>query len=119
MEINFLTIHTKDMEKSIAFYEKVLDFKLDKRLTPSPGSEIAFLDDGFGIQLELIKDPKEAVYKGQGISLGFYVKDIEHVRQHLLLGNVPITFGPVALKSGVKLMHAKDPNGLELGFVQK
>lgn len=119
MKIDFITVYTIDIEKSIDFYQRVLDFKVSRRFTPGPAMEIVFMDDQHGHQIEFIKDNKELPYSGSGLSLGFYVKDIKKTAEHFEKQKVDILYGPLTLSSGVKLLHARDNNGLELGFVEQ
>ena len=119
MKIDFITVYTIDIEKSIDFYQRVLDFKVSRRFTPGAGMEIVFMDDQHGNQIEFIKDSKELPYSGSGLSLGFYVEDIKQIAEHLEKLKVEILYGPLPLPSGVKLLHARDNNGLELGFVEQ
>ena len=83
MKIDFITVYTIDIEKSIDFYQRVLDFKVSRRFTPGTGMEIVFMDDQHGHQIEFIKDSKELPYSGSGLSLGFYVPDIKQTAEHL------------------------------------
>jgi len=118
MKISFITIYTNDIEASVKFYEDVLDFKVVRKFSPQPHMEIIFMDDKHGNQIEFINDKKVKPYEGCGLSIGFYVDDIEKIEKHLKNKNVEIVFGPVTMPSGVKIIHAKDINGVELGFVQ-
>ena len=81
--------------------------------------EIVFMDDQHGHQIEFIKDSKELPYSGSGLSLGFYVEDIKQIAEHLEKYKVEILYGPLPLPNGGKLLHARDNNGLELGFVEQ
>lgn len=118
MKIDFITVYTIDIHKSVDFYERVLDFKVSRRFSPGAGVDIVFMDDQHGHQIEFIKDIKELPYSGSGLSLGFYVDDIKQTAAHLENHGVEILFGPITMDSGVKLLHARDVNGLELGFVE-
>jgi lactoylglutathione lyase len=118
MKIDFITVNTIDIDKSIEFYQRVLGFKVSRRFSPGSGLEIAFMEDQNGNQVEFIKDIKELPYSGSGLSLGFYVEDIKETAAHLEENRVEILFGPITTPSGVKLLHARDVNGLELGFVE-
>ncbi len=116
MKLDFVTIHVADMDKSIDFYRRVLGMGVSRRFSPRPGMEIAFL--GEGAQVELIHDPQAQPFQGRGISLGFNVADIERTMSALQENQVEVLYGPVATPGGVKLLHARDLNGVELGFVQ-
>lgn len=119
MKIDFISIYAIDIDKSIDFYQRVLGFKISRRFSPGAGMEIVFMDNQQGQQIEFIKDIKELPYSGSGLSLGFYVKDIKQTAAHLENHKVEILYGPLTLDSGVKLLHARDNNGLELGFVEQ
>jgi len=118
MKLGFITIHTKDVHASVDFYEKILGFKVVRRFSPRPGGEIAFMDDGSGGTVEFIKGDGEKVFDGSGVSIGFYVDDIEKTAAFLKSQNVAIVSGPVTVPNGTKLLGARDVNGLDLGFVQ-
>jgi lactoylglutathione lyase len=118
MKINFVTLHVADMERAITFYHRVLGMQISRRFSPHPGMEIAFMD-GSGLQVEFICDDKMPPFSGSGISLGFYVNDMEKTAAFLKEQQVAILSGPVTMKNGVKLLQARDCNGLELGFVQQ
>ncbi len=118
MKIDFITIHVADIGRAVDFYHRVLGMQVSRRFSPRPGMEIAFMGGG-GQQVEFICDDQALPYNGSGVSLGFYVHDIEQTAAHLKENQVEIVSGPIAMKSGVKLLGARDPNGLELGFVQQ
>jgi lactoylglutathione lyase len=118
MNINFITIHVLDLERSIMFYNHVLEMQVSRRFSPRPGMEIAFMGGG-GAQVELICGGETPPYSGSGIALGFNVADIEKTVAHLKENQVEILSGPVAMKNGIKLLSARDCNGVELGFVQQ
>ncbi|HSA32715.1 MAG TPA: VOC family protein [bacterium] len=117
MNISFVTVHVPELEKTIAFYETVMGFTVTKRFKAGPQTEIVFMDDGRGGQLEFIAGMGSSI-RAEGISIGFVVPDIEATHAHLMKHGVAVIRPPATLPSGVKLMSAKDPNGLELGFVQ-
>jgi lactoylglutathione lyase len=118
MMINFITIHVLDIERSINFYHRVLGMQISRRFSPRPGMEIAFMGSS-GLQVEFIHDELTQPYSGSGISLGFYVADMEKTVAHLKENQVEIISGPLTMKNGVKLLQARDCNGVELGFVQQ
>ena len=80
--------------------------------------QIVFLKDGKGSMIEFIQNDREPAFTGKGISIGFYVEDIEKTEKHLKEQSVSIESGPVIMGGGVKMMHVRDNNGLGLGFVQ-
>ena len=118
MKIDFVTIRTADLERSITFYNHVLGMQVSRRFSPRPGMEIAFMG-GSGTQVELIHDDQAPPCKGSGISLGFYVADMDRTLAMLRENQVEIVSGPQVMKGGVKLLAARDTDGVELGFVQQ
>ena len=118
MLINFISIHVADIDRSIKFYNRVLGMQVSRRFSPRPGMEIAFMG-GSGTQLEFIHDETVPAYNGKGISLGFYVADMEQTLAMLRENEVEIVSGPQVMKNGVKLLAARDINGVDLGFVEQ
>jgi lactoylglutathione lyase len=118
MKIGFVTVHVEDLEKSIAFWREVMGLEVERRFPGGPGVEIAFLHDDGGHKLELIAGTGHKV-SGEGFSVGFDVDDMDATVAHLQRHGVEITFGPRTMPSGVRLLQARDIDGLALGFVQE
>jgi len=118
MNIGFVTIPVTSLEETIKFYQEVLGFDIVNRFAAGPQMQIAFMADKKGSQLEFIQENNKIVEHDGMISVGFYVEDIHATAEHLKKHNVTITYGPIALPSGVKLLHAEDLNGVGLGFAQ-
>lgn len=121
MKVAFITIGTNDMDGSVAFYTEVLGFDLMSRVTPSPEVELAFLKDPSGVQIELIKRASDPAVTNSAcsVSLTFHVVDIEATHAHLISRNAPELEEPRTLPGGLKLLLAKDPNGVVLGFIEE
>ncbi len=118
MKISFITIGTKNLEKSVKFYEDILGFTLYDNYSPSPDVKIAFLADENGFKLELIDHVHVLENQHNNISIGFEVDDIEETKVYLEKSGVKIVSGPTVISDGTKLLHAKDPNGVNIGFIQ-
>jgi lactoylglutathione lyase len=119
MNISFVTIPVNSLDETIKFYQEVLEFEVVTRFGAGPQTEIVFMADKKGNQLEFIQRGSERIQHDGLISIGFYVEDMEAAEDHLKKHNVNITEGPITLPSGVKLLHAHDLNGVALGFVQR
>jgi len=117
MNVHFVTLRTEDLEKSIAFYSRVLGMTVARRFAPRPGMEIVFMDGG-GIEVEFVFDGNP-VPPPAGVSLGFFVDDMDKILAHLGRESVEILAGPDTMPNGVRLLRARDCHGLELGFVQQ
>jgi len=119
MNISFVTIPVNSLDETIKFYQEVLEFEVVTRFGAGPQTEIVFMADKKGNQLEFIQRGSERIQHDGLISIGFYVEDMKAAEDHLKKHNVNITEGPITLPSGVKLLHAHDLNGVALGFVQR
>lgn len=117
MQIQFVTLRTADLERSISFYSRALGMTVARRFSPRPGMEIVFMDGG-GIEVEFILDGNP-VDPPSGVSLGFYVDDMDKTLAHLGREGVEILSGPDTMPNGVRLLRARDCHGLDLGFVQQ
>jgi|GEM_PF-139668 len=121
MKIAFMTIGTNDMDASVLFYTEALNFALTNRMSPSPGVDLAFLKDPSGVQIELIKRASDPPVTNSAcsVSLTFHVDDIDATHAHLLSRTTPGLEEPRTLPGGLKLLLAKDPNGVVLGFIEE
>jgi lactoylglutathione lyase len=117
MKFCWCTIHVRDLEESLKFYQEVVGLKLARRFGP-PAMEIAFLD-GEGAQVELICDGQgKKPDIGADISLGFEVASLDD--KLLFMGDkgIPVHSGPFAPNPHVRFFYVLDPNGLKIQFVQ-
>lgn len=117
MNLSFITIGTSNLEASVEFYTKHLDFKIDKRFRVGKSSEIAVLKDKSGI-IEFIAGKEMKVFQGKGLMLGFEVEDIKQMYDYCNIQNIKILNPPKRLNDGLKLMTVEDIHGLILEFVQ-
>lgn len=76
MNCCWCTITTDQLEESVAFYEEVIGLSVARRFSPSPDTEIAFLKDDRGFEVELLKNGRPTSDDLNGISLGFEVKSL-------------------------------------------
>lgn len=75
MKFVHCTIYVKNLEKSLTFYQEILDLKIAQRFTSPDGREFIFLHDKEGdTEVELIYDGKTTL-RSSGLSLGFAVPD--------------------------------------------
>jgi len=65
MKFCWTTIHVKDMDKSLAFYQEIVGLPLVRRAQASPEMELAFLGSG-ETQVELICDGKPQAVRSTG-----------------------------------------------------
>lgn len=115
MAFLWCTVHVKDMEKSVAFYEDVVGLTASLRL-PGPYGEIVFMGGGETL-LELMGGGTGA--QGQEISIGFSVDDLDAFAAHLAEKGVLIHSGPMSPAPGIRFLFVQDPDGLQVQFVEQ
>ena len=118
MAFLWTTIHVKNMEESLQFYQEIVGLKLNQSFQAGPDMEISFLGDG-ETKIELICEKgKDDVDIGQDISLGFEVESLEEHMAFVEEKGLKILSGPVQPNPSTKFYFIQDPNGLTVQFVQ-
>jgi len=123
------SIRTSNMEKSIAFYTKLLGLKLlSRREIPRNNAEIAFLQDpeakGATLELTLYRTQKKFVqadYEDRVFDhLAFEVKGMNETLEAMRKENVTVTDEPFRLTStGSLLAFVEDPDGTLIELIEK
>ncbi len=81
MHMQHITFRVKDIEQSIAFYEKMAGLKLVRRFKVET-TELAFLADSpGGTELELVCTPGGATFSGSGFFLCFACDQLDKMHQ--------------------------------------
>lgn len=118
MKFLWCTIYVKNMEQSLRFYEEIVGLKTEKRFAAGPKSEIVFLGD-METKVELIYDEaNQKQNKFEGISLGFEVECIDDMIEFIKSNGLDIERGPIQPNPKTKFFFVKDPNGLDIQFVE-
>lgn len=120
MNFGFVTVKVKNMDDSIKFYTEFLGLSQMMRFSPQPGVEIAFLKDELGNKVELIQNSYEPVGSDAKslVSIGFVVESVDNVLENVRERRVEIVRGPIETPNGQKFVYVKDPNGVEIEFIQ-
>ena len=119
MKYGFVTISVNDMDESEKFYKGVLGLKEARRFSPQPGVDIMFLKDEEGNAIELISHEGSERSAGRAsVSIGFEVDSLETVAAILKEKNVAVSRGPLGAPGGVRFLFVKDPNGVEIEFIE-
>ncbi len=99
-------VHVSDLDKSIAWYQDVLGFKLMYHLKEMGWCEMASPVSGVQVGLSQVEDPKV-----RGVTLTWGVHDIEAARKTLEADEVRFDGPTQEIPEMVKLATFYDPDG--------
>ena len=125
MKFNFATVHVKDLETSIRFYEEVIGMKMVRRFPAGPNREIAFMsgtpeEESESAEIELICDKGAAPQAyGEWPSLGLAVDDLDTALAHVKEKGVEIAAGPMQPNPGTRFFFIHDPDGVTLEIIEQ
>lgn len=106
------------MEKSLDFYTKAVKLRIDRKYSPVPHMELAFLGDG-ETKVELIRDRNAgAVSLECPVSLGFRTESLDKKMEELESMGIPVAEGPFQPNPGIRFFYVRDPDGLKIQFVE-
>lgn len=117
MNCCWCTIATEKLDESVEFYREVVGLSVDRRFSPAPGTEIAFLKDGNGFRIELLQNGKSAGSAREGLSLGFEAESLADTLALAESKHLSVFGGPTRVP-GCTFFFVKDPNGVSIQFVE-
>lgn len=117
MNCCWCTITADKLEESVAFYEEVIGLSVARRFSPSPDTEIAFLKDDRGFEVELLKNGRPTSDDLNGISLGFEVESLADTLALVKSKNISVFGGPTKVP-GCTFFFVKDPNGVSIQLIE-
>lgn len=119
MKYLWTTIHVKDMDESLKFYEEIVGLNFVERFNAGPGMEIAFLGDG-ETKIELICSEKlKNMNPGNAVSLGFEAYSLDEKLNLIKEKGIEIKTGPVQPNANLKYFIIHDPNGIKVQFAEQ
>lgn len=114
----WVTLHVKNMEESLEFYEEIVGLKVKQKFEAGPDMEIAFLGEG-ETQVELIYNKKgNDVSFDESISLGFKVNSVDEKMRFIKEKGLEVHSGPFKPNPSTSFFFVLDPNGLKIQFVE-
>ncbi len=119
MKYLWTTMHVKDLDKSVAFYEEVVGLTLENRFPAGHGSEIAFMrSDGTETKVELLC---RADFAGRSedvaLSLGFETENLEEKMTEIKAKGYAVS-QIVSPNPKTRFFFVKDPDGIDIQFVE-
>ncbi len=122
MQFCWVTLQVRDMERSLHFYRDILGLPLNRRFSPMPSDEIAFLGSG-ETKVELICNTNrplaESNPSAQHISIGFRATSLESMMDALRAQNIPILAGPFQPNPSIRFFYVLDPDGFKVQIVEE
>ena len=121
MNISLFTIHVKDMQKSIDFYQNIFKIDIIRDFKPNENMRLVFLKGKEGATIELVEDSSHMPQSSaeSNVAMGVFVEDINTVLDILRDNNAKIKDGPFETPNGTKLLFVEDPDGVVIEFIQE
>ncbi len=122
------SIRTSNMERSISFYSRLLNLKLQsRREIKETNAEIAFLQDpeekGCMLELTFYRNQKKFVqpeYEERLFDhLGFEVADMNKTLTAMRKENITITDEPFKLNANTTIAFIEDPDGTLIELIER
>ena len=115
MKSVLITLYTEDVQKSLDFYNGLLEIPIIRRQTVGNGEELVFLGVGGIETLELV--PADAGTAYAGFSIGIEVVDILTIKKRLEENGYP-TEPIVSVNESTTLCFLEGPNGEKVELIE-
>lgn len=114
MKFALATLYVNDMEKSLTFYNEILEIPILRRQATRHGTELIFLGIDGEANLELIAAEEKVHYAG--FSIGFTVEDLSAIKEKLSLNGYPVK-QEISPDPSVTLCFLDRPNGEDVELI--
>ena len=116
MKFLWTTIHVKDMDASLKFYQDIVGLELRRRFNSGPSMELAFLGTG-ETEIELICAEHD-IHPGNivGISIGFSIENADDFRK-ILVDMGLVVSDMIKPNPMMQFFYVKDADGVNVQFV--
>lgn len=119
MKFLWTTINVSDMDSSLEFYRNILGLPLNRRFSPAPGMDIAFLGEG-ETQVELIcNSSADSPIHSLSVAMGFKTDSVELKIEELQSKGISLHEGPYQPSPGIRFFYILDPDGVKIQFVEE
>lgn len=113
MHFKHLTLITRDIEKSIAFYQTMAELTVARRYHEGE-AQLAFLTDGRdGTEIELVQMAQMQPFEGKGMFLCFETNKLDAM--HALAAENNLNPSPIRIPDEKsRYFYVYDPNGVSV-----
>jgi len=122
MNVKFITIRVDSLVESLKFYQDVLGFKEIRRIDNIENITMVFLQASEGGIIELVHNkslPQTRETTDQHmVSFGISVENMNDIISLLEKHNQSLEKGPITTPGGEVIAFMKDPNGVEIEFIE-
>lgn len=119
MNITWVTIHVKDLERAKSFYGGFLGMKLEREFSPIPGMTIAFYAADNGVSIELLAAENQSTAEGSGgVSIGLMSPVYDQLLSKAQTDGI-LRRGPMVLGAGLTCFFVTDPDGTQLQIIKE
>jgi lactoylglutathione lyase len=118
MNFSWVTLHVKDIEKSLEFYQGLLNLPINSRFNTN-GVEIVMLGEDGKAKIELLQDGKSHITNGAaGVSIGLEVDSLDKSIEYMKSKQIPV-LGPFSPSPHISFFFIKDPDGVSVQLLEK
>ncbi len=113
MRFHHISLRVRDFEKSLIFYTKLVQLKVEKQFSAN-GGNVAYLSNGKGeTEVEIICMPEGQNFEGKGMFLCFATDNLEDVHKRA----IQFDYNPSAIRQpepDAKYFYVYDPDGISV-----
>jgi lactoylglutathione lyase len=118
MKLNWVTMQVHDLEKSLSFYNKLLQLDIVQRFG-NADHQIVMLGKMDEAKIELICEPNQKIdHPGNGVSIGLEADDLDQLIG-LLRENGYKAVGPISPNPHIQFFFVQDPDEYTVQLVKQ
>ncbi|NQT60500.1 MAG: VOC family protein [Bacteroidetes bacterium] len=117
MNFSWVTLHVQNIEKSLEFYQGLLNLPINSRFAVND-VEIVMLGEDGKTKIELLHDGRSQKIDGaEGISIGLEVDSLDQSMELMKSRQIPIQ-GPFSPSPHISFFFIKDPDGVSVQLLE-
>lgn len=118
MKLNWVTLRVSDLEKSLSFYNKLLNVAVSAKFGDE-NHQIVMLGEADGAKIELISEPHTKIENpGNGVSIGLEPDNLDTLIGILKDQGHKVS-GPVSPNPSIRFFFVQDPDGYTIQLIEQ